>query len=105
MAETPIRYLASDVNSHGVGELEGVEESVGDDCGPRVSAPHLHVLWNHFGTEDAAVLVGQLDGPVAVVGGLAGLDPHVEFTWKMSENCLNGSTASCLFFVCLISVE
>lgn len=44
MAETPIRYLASDVNSHGVGELEGVEESVGDDCGPRVSAPHLHVL-------------------------------------------------------------
>ncbi len=37
-------YLASNVDCHGVRELEGVEESVSDDCGPRVCAPHLHEL-------------------------------------------------------------
>ena len=70
--------LASNVDSHGVRELECVEEGVGDDGGPGVGASHLHELGDHLGPEDAAVLVGQLDRTVPVVGRLAGLHPHVE---------------------------
>jgi len=34
-------HLASDVDGHGVGELEGVEEGVGDDGGPGVGTSHF----------------------------------------------------------------
>ena len=37
-------HLASNMHSHGVWELECMEEGVGDDGGPRIGAPHLHVL-------------------------------------------------------------
>ena len=76
-----VAYLASDVDGHGVGELEGVEEGVGDDGGSAVSRSHLHELGEHFGTEDAPVLVRQLDGADSPsVAGFAGLDPHVELS-------------------------
>jgi hypothetical protein len=71
-------HLASDVDGHGIGELEGVEEGVGDDGGSGIGAPHLVKLGNHFRTEDTSVLVGQLDRTVPIVGCLARLDPHVE---------------------------
>ena len=57
-----------------------MEEGVRDDRGPGVRGSHLHELRDHLGPEDAAVGVAQLDGPVAVVGGLAGFHAHVELT-------------------------
>ena len=75
---SPMSHLASDVDCHGIGELEGVEEGVGDDGGAGIGASHLVKLGNHFGTEDTSVLVGQLDRTVPIVGCLAGLDSHVE---------------------------
>lgn len=70
--------LALDVNAQGVGELERVEEGVGDDGGPVVGAPGLEEPADHLGPEDAAELVAQLDGVAPAVGCDAGLDPHVE---------------------------
>ena len=75
-------HLAPDLNGHGVGELEGVEEGVGDDGGAGVRGAHLHELGDHLGAQDAPVAVAQLDGTVLVVRGLARLDPHVEFAWR-----------------------
>ena len=66
------------MDSHGVGELEGVEEGVGDDGGPRVGPGDLHELGDHLRSEDAAVLVAQVDGPGVLREGGAGLDPHVK---------------------------
>ena len=54
-------HLATDVDRHRIGELESVEEGVGDDGGPGVRAGDLHELGDHLGPEDAAVLVRQLD--------------------------------------------
>ena len=73
-----VAYLAPNVDGHGVGELEGVEEGVGDDSGPGVRAGYLHELGDHLGPEDAAVLVAQVDGPRVLGEGGAGLDPHVK---------------------------
>ena len=77
--------LAADLDGHRVGELEGVEEGVGDDGGARVRRPHLHELGEHLLAEDAAVLVGERDGPVAPVRRLARLDPHVELACNPSS--------------------
>ncbi len=38
---SPMSHLASDVDSHGVGELEGMEEGVGDDGGPGIGTSHF----------------------------------------------------------------
>ena len=43
-------HLALYVHCHRVGELEGVEESVGDDGCPRVRAGNLHELADHLRT-------------------------------------------------------
>lgn len=71
-------HLAPDVDRHRIGELEGVEEGVGDDGGPGVCAGDLHELGDHLGSEDAAVLVAQVDGSRVLCEGGAGLDPHVK---------------------------
>ena len=71
-------YLAPDVDGHRVGELEGVEEGVGDDRGPGVRPRDLHELGDHLGPEDAAVLVAQVDGSRVLCEGGTGLDPHVK---------------------------
>ena len=69
------------MNGHGIGKLERVKESVCDNSSPAISASHLHELREHFGTEDASVLVRQLDGADSPgVTGFAGLDPHVELS-------------------------
>mgnify|MGYP001192777261 CR=1 FL=1 len=73
-----VSYLAPDVDGHGVGELEGVEEGVGDDRGPGVRPGDLHELGDHLGPEDAPVLVAEVDGPRVLGEGGAGLDPHVK---------------------------
>ena len=49
------------MDGHGVWELEGVEEGVGDDGGPGVRASDLHELGDHLGAQDAPVLVRQKD--------------------------------------------
>jgi len=52
-------HFALDIHTERVGELEGMEEGVGDDGSPLValrSAPFLKT-GNHFGPEDTAVLV------------------------------------------------
>ena len=77
--------LAADLDGHRVGELEGVEEGVGDDGGARVRRAHLHELGEHLLAEHAAVLVRERDGPVAPVGRLARLDPHVELACKQMQ--------------------
>ena len=51
-------HFAFDMNSHGVGELEGVEKGVSDHSGSRVSASHFHKLGNHFGPEHTPITVG-----------------------------------------------
>ena len=71
-------HLALYVNCHRVGELEGVEESVSDDGRPRVGPGDLHELADHFGPEDAAVLVAQLDRLRILCIRRAGLDSHVK---------------------------
>ena len=71
-------YLTPYVDSHGVGELEGVEEGVGDDRCPGVRPGDLHELGDHLWPEDAAVLVAQVDGSRVLCEGGAGLDPHVK---------------------------
>ena len=43
-----VAYLAPDVDGHGVGELEGVEEGVGDDGRTAVCAGDLHQLGDHL---------------------------------------------------------
>ena len=77
--------LAADLDGHRVGELEGVEEGVGDDGGARVGRAHLHELGEHLLAEDAAVLVRERDGPVAPVRRLARLYPHVELACKQMQ--------------------
>ncbi len=67
-----------DLHRHGIWELEGVEEGVGDDRCPGVGRPHLHEAGEHLGPEHAPVAVGEADGAVAVVSCVAGLDAHVE---------------------------
>ena len=71
-------HLAPDVYSHRVGELERVEEGVGDDRRPGVGPGDLHELGDHLRSEDAAVLVAQVDWPGVLCEGRAGLDPHVK---------------------------
>ena len=79
-------YLAADVDGHGVRELEGVEEGVGDDGGPGVRARDLHELGDHLGAQHAAVLVAQVDGPRVLGEGGAGLDPHVELACGQTQH-------------------
>ena len=79
--DSKVAYLAANVDRHGVWELEGVKKCVGNDGRPAIRAPHLHEFGEHFGTQDAAVLVRKLDGAHRpCVAGLAGLHPHIEFT-------------------------
>ena len=73
-----LSHLALYVHCHGVGELEGVEESVGDNGCPRVRSGNLHELADHLGTQDAAVLITQLDGLRILSVRRAGLHPHVK---------------------------
>ena len=73
-----VAYLAPNVDGHGVGELEGVEEGVGDDRGPGVCPGDLHELGDHLGPEDAPVLVAEVDWSRVLGEGGAGLDPHVK---------------------------
>ena len=95
-------HLAADVYSHGVRELEGVEESVSDDTGPtekcyktcvvlsqalitnkpRVGSCDLHELADHLGAQDTAVLVRELDRPGVLGVGRAGLHPHVKLACR-----------------------
>ena len=84
-AEAADLDLAADLDGHRVGELEGMEEGVGDDGGARVRRPHLHELGEHLLAEDAAVLVGERDGTVAPVRSLARLYAHVELACNSTE--------------------
>ena len=77
-AEATDLDFAAYLNGHRVGELEGVKEGVRDDGGTRVCRAHFHELGEHLLAEDAAVLVGERDRPVAPVRRLARFHPHVE---------------------------
>ena len=71
-------HLALYVNCHRVGELEGVEESVSDDRRSRVRPGNLHELADHLRTENASVLIAQLDRLRILRVRRAGLHPHVK---------------------------
>ena len=71
-------HLALYVNCHRVGELEGVEESVSDDRRSRVRPGNLHELADHLRSENASVLIAQLDRLRILRVRRAGLHPHVK---------------------------
>ena len=71
-------HLALYVNCHRVGELEGVEESVSDDRRSRVRPGNLHELADHLRSENASVLIAQLDRLRILCVRRAGLHPHVK---------------------------
>lgn len=75
-------HFASDVNLEGIRELESVEECVGHDRRAAIVAPQFEELGDHLGTEDAAVLIRELDGPINTVGSLARFHSHVKFTYN-----------------------
>ena len=74
------KYLALHMNGHGIRELEGVEECVGDHGGPGVRPGNLHKLGDHLGPQDTAMLVRQLDRTRVLRLSRAGLHSHVKFT-------------------------
>ena len=50
------------------------------DVSPGVSSSNLHELADHLGSQDASMLITQVDGARVVSEGGAGLDPHVELS-------------------------
>lgn len=68
------------MNTEGVGELERVEEGVGDYGGPVVGAPSLQEPADHLGPENAPELVAQLYRVTSTVRRDARFDPHVELS-------------------------
>ena len=81
-------HLALYVHCHRVRELEGVEESVSDDGCPRVSPGNLHELADHFGAEDAAMFIAQLDRLRILCIRRAGLHSHVKLTCTKRSSSL-----------------
>ena len=79
-------HLASDVDSHGVWELEGMEEGVGDHRGPGVGSRNLHELADHLRSEDTSVLVTQINGSGVLGVGATGLDTHVKLAWNIIQH-------------------
>ena len=73
-------YLASDVDRHGVWELEGMEECVGDNSGPGVSPSDLHKLTDHLWSQDTAMLVTQINRSGVLGEGATRLNTHVKLS-------------------------
>jgi hypothetical protein len=79
-----------------VGEFESMEEGVSDDSGPVVGTSRLQESADHFGSKDTAELVAQLNRMSTPVGGHAGLDAHVEFSWAATERVIKSRSEEAL---------
>jgi len=52
-------------------------------CVPWIRRLHFHEVGDHLGPQNAAVLVGELNGSVSIIRSLARLDSHIKFTWRI----------------------
>ena len=53
---------------------------IGSDVSPGVSSSNLHELADHLGSQDAPMLITEVDGARVVREGGAGLDSHVKLS-------------------------